>query len=254
MMGPSSLFLQDAVESTVPIPPWGNLCLSGVETGYSIGSLMSYSLQPHGLQPTRLLCSWDSPGKNTQMSVFSYSRGSSQPRDQTCVSCISCICRQILQPPGNSRLLCRVDPRLPSLGMDFYLYLELFKKGHLEPNLKPQSLSSPFLIATVTFSPNSFFLCLVSELVQPSQREKIDQVLSKFQMISDNHFIREKKTCYNLNICQSHSRTYCLSKQELQLSDFLERITAMRQKKGNGHLQKKKGSAIHGKRNCLPKK
>ena len=26
---------------------------------------MSSSLQPHGLQPTRLLCPWDSPGKNT---------------------------------------------------------------------------------------------------------------------------------------------------------------------------------------------
>ena len=26
---------------------------------------MSQSLQPHGLSPTRLLCSWDSPGKNT---------------------------------------------------------------------------------------------------------------------------------------------------------------------------------------------
>ena len=26
---------------------------------------MSDSLQPPGLQPTRLLCSWDSPGKNT---------------------------------------------------------------------------------------------------------------------------------------------------------------------------------------------
>ena len=28
-------------------------------------SVMSDSLWPHGLQPTRLLCSWDSPGKNT---------------------------------------------------------------------------------------------------------------------------------------------------------------------------------------------
>ena len=26
---------------------------------------MSSSLQPHGLEPIRLLCSWDSPGKNT---------------------------------------------------------------------------------------------------------------------------------------------------------------------------------------------
>ena len=26
---------------------------------------MSDSLQPHGLEPTRLLCPWDFPGKNT---------------------------------------------------------------------------------------------------------------------------------------------------------------------------------------------
>ena len=28
-------------------------------------SVMSNSLRPHGLWPTRLLCSWNSPGKNT---------------------------------------------------------------------------------------------------------------------------------------------------------------------------------------------
>ena len=28
-------------------------------------SVVSDSLRPHGLQPTRLLCPWDSPGKNT---------------------------------------------------------------------------------------------------------------------------------------------------------------------------------------------
>ena len=28
---------------------------------------MSESLRPHGLQPTRLLCPWNSPGKNTGM-------------------------------------------------------------------------------------------------------------------------------------------------------------------------------------------
>ena len=30
-------------------------------------SVVSGSLQPHGLQPTGLLCPWDSPGKNTGM-------------------------------------------------------------------------------------------------------------------------------------------------------------------------------------------
>ena len=30
-------------------------------------SVVSDSLQPHGLQPTRLLCPWNFPGKNTGM-------------------------------------------------------------------------------------------------------------------------------------------------------------------------------------------
>ena len=49
--------------------------LHGVEVGYSVFcesekwkwrcSVMSDSLRPHGLWPTRLLCPWDSPGKST---------------------------------------------------------------------------------------------------------------------------------------------------------------------------------------------
>ena len=46
-------------------------------------------LQPHGLQPSRLLCPWDFPGKNTRVVAISFSRGSSQPRDQNRVSCLA---------------------------------------------------------------------------------------------------------------------------------------------------------------------
>ena len=49
--------------------------------------VMSDSLWSHGLHPTRLLCSWNFPGKNSGVAI-SFFRGSSQPRDQTCVSCI----------------------------------------------------------------------------------------------------------------------------------------------------------------------
>ena len=38
-------------------------------------SVMSNSLQPYGLQPTRLLCPWDSPGKNTGVSCHSLLQG-----------------------------------------------------------------------------------------------------------------------------------------------------------------------------------
>ena len=50
-------------------------------------SVVSDSLRPHGLWPTRLLCPWNSPGKNTGVASRSLSRGSPWPRDQTWVSC-----------------------------------------------------------------------------------------------------------------------------------------------------------------------
>ena len=51
--------------------------------------VVSDSSQPHGLQPTRLLCPWDSPGKNAGVVAMPSSRGSFQPRDQTQVSCLA---------------------------------------------------------------------------------------------------------------------------------------------------------------------
>ena len=47
---------------TIPSPhpsPWKDVCCVPIRSG------VSDSLQPHGPQPTRLLCPWDSPGKNT---------------------------------------------------------------------------------------------------------------------------------------------------------------------------------------------
>ena len=38
-------------------------------------SVESNSLRPHGLQPTRLLCPWDSPGKNTGVGSHSLLQG-----------------------------------------------------------------------------------------------------------------------------------------------------------------------------------
>ena len=47
------------VDSWGPGRPWCK-----VRACY-MASVMSDSLQPYGLQPARLLCPWDSPGKNT---------------------------------------------------------------------------------------------------------------------------------------------------------------------------------------------
>ena len=47
----------------------------------SVASAVSDSLQPYGLQPAGLLCSWDSPGKNIGVGCHASSRGSSQLRE-----------------------------------------------------------------------------------------------------------------------------------------------------------------------------
>ena len=57
-------------------------------------SVMSDSLRPYGLQFSRFLCPWDSPGKNTGAFAMPFSRGSPWPRDWTSISYVSCTGKQ----------------------------------------------------------------------------------------------------------------------------------------------------------------
>ena len=47
----------------------------GNDGGNGSLSVMSDSLQPHALKPTRLLCPRDSPGKNLEWVAISFSSG-----------------------------------------------------------------------------------------------------------------------------------------------------------------------------------
>ena len=49
----------------------------------------SNSLRCYGLQPARPLCTWAFLGKILEWVATSFSKGSSQPRDQTHVSCLA---------------------------------------------------------------------------------------------------------------------------------------------------------------------
>ena len=51
--------------------------------------VMSDSLRPWELYPTRILCPWNSPDKNTGVGCHFLLQGSSQTRDRTPVSCIA---------------------------------------------------------------------------------------------------------------------------------------------------------------------
>ena len=59
-------------------------------------SVMSSSLQPHGLWLIRFLCSWDFSGKNTGVGCHILLQGIFPTQGQTLLSCVSCISRQIL--------------------------------------------------------------------------------------------------------------------------------------------------------------
>ena len=73
-----------------PALPFGNQQASHV---CLCPQLCCLFVTPMDCQPT-LPCPWDFPGKRERLPLewvaLSSSRGSSQPRDQTCVSCVSC--------------------------------------------------------------------------------------------------------------------------------------------------------------------
>ena len=54
-------------------------------------SVTSDSVWPRGLQPTRLVCPWDSPGKNTGVGCHALLQGIFPTRNQAHVSCVSCV-------------------------------------------------------------------------------------------------------------------------------------------------------------------
>ena len=62
----------------------------GTEISVSVShSVVTNSLQHYGLQPTRLLSPWNLQTRMLEWVTITFSRGSSQPRDQTWGSCIA---------------------------------------------------------------------------------------------------------------------------------------------------------------------
>ena len=63
-------------ESTCTLPPPSLSLLSQLPECMSVScSVLFDSLRPHRLQPARLLCPWDSPGKNTGMGCHALLQG-----------------------------------------------------------------------------------------------------------------------------------------------------------------------------------
>ena len=95
----------DSNHTSAIIPP----CFSISESESVSRSIMSYSLWPHGLYTTRLLCPWDSPGKNTGMGNHSLLQGifptqGSNPGLSCCRQILYCLSHQGSSPVWQLKL------------------------------------------------------------------------------------------------------------------------------------------------------
>ena len=70
-------------------------------------SVVSNSLRPHGLYPTRLLCSWDFPGKNTGVGCHFFLLRISWPSDRTHVSRSSALARGFFTTAAPGKPWCK---------------------------------------------------------------------------------------------------------------------------------------------------
>ena len=80
-------FTKGVVTKHTQLPKLIKLCVSH--------SVVSDSLCPHGLQPARLLCSWDSPGKNTGVGCHFLLQEIFPTQGSNPFSCIFCLGRHI---------------------------------------------------------------------------------------------------------------------------------------------------------------
>ena len=104
-------------KETKPINP---VCVCVCESR----SVISNSLRPHGLYSP-----WNSPGQNAGVVAFPFSRGPSQPRDQTQVSCTVGRFLTSELPGKPQSILKEVNPEYSLEGLMLKLRLQYF--GHL---------------------------------------------------------------------------------------------------------------------------
>ena len=75
----------------------------GLYAACQVASVVSDSVRPHGLQPNRLLCPWDSPGKNTGVGChFPLQCMKVESESEVTQSCLTLLDPMDCSPPGSS--------------------------------------------------------------------------------------------------------------------------------------------------------
>ena len=120
-------------------------------------SVVSDSAWPHGLWPTRLLCPWDSPGKNTGVGCHALLQGIFPNQDQTQVSHSAggfftiWATREALYHINN---IIYLDAQIVQEFISSWL-LCLFKTLNSHENISNSSASAPDLLQLLSLTPFS---------------------------------------------------------------------------------------------------
>ena len=131
----------------------GSLCVSC--------SVLSDSLQPHGLQPTRLLCPWDSPGQNTGVNCHSlpkqiFSTWGSNPG--------LLHCRQILYHLSYREALgslCRTANYQELSSLHVVMYVSMLLSQTIPPSLSLKVSKSLFSMSASPLRPVDRFISTI---------------------------------------------------------------------------------------------
>ena len=115
-------------------------------------SVASDSVTPRGLWPTRLLCPWDSPGRDTGVGYCALLQGSS------CISCISCIAGRIepasLTAPALQVILYPLShhgspPKCTCVYI--YIYMDIYTYIYVVQSLSSVQFCNPMDYSTPSF-------------------------------------------------------------------------------------------------------
>ena len=110
-------------------------CLQNKCTCFLSLSVMSDSLQPHRLQPSRLLCPWNSPGQNTGVGCHSLLQGISlaqglNPGLLRCRQILYCLSHQ-----GNLKeMMCWFSKEVWAMNCNIILYPTDTRQPHTHPH------------------------------------------------------------------------------------------------------------------------
>ena len=111
---------------------------------------------PMDLEPTRLLCPWDSPGKNAGVGCHALFQGIFLTQGSNCISYISCIGTHTHTHTHTEKLVSSLSLSLSlSIYIYIYIYIHIYTHTHTHTHTQIYTYIPSFWISFPFISPQS---------------------------------------------------------------------------------------------------